>query len=257
MTHAFFFTRLALMVLIAIQCAEFFILRTKWSAQGPWSAKNLAPDFFFLPKLVLPGFLKLISPPVFSWVLSVRLISAFGMIFSNHWIFPSLIFLTTLLILLRWRGAFNGGSDFISLIVITAITISAHFPDQPKIQLGCLWYIALQSTWSYFMAGWIKLLRKSWRSGQALSVFLNPTVYPKTNVLKWVSSSCALSRFVSWLVIGFEVSFPLIFVFTEWTGLYLVVGALFHACNVYTFGLNRFFWAWISTYPAVYFCTHL
>jgi hypothetical protein len=33
----------------------------------------------------------------------------------------------------------------------------------------------------------------------------------------------------------------------------LVVGALgFHCINAYALGLNRFFWAWLAAYPALW-----
>ncbi|UUZ62889.1 hypothetical protein LP417_24100 [Polaromonas sp. P1-6] len=35
---------------------------------------------------------------------------------------------------------------------------------------------------------------------------------------------------------------------------FCAVAAVFHFLVFWFFGLNRFFWAWISTFPAVLYC---
>jgi hypothetical protein len=32
----------------------------------------------------------------------------------------------------------------------------------------------------------------------------------------------------------------------------MAAGLVFHAGNAYVFGLNRFFFAWLAAYPAIY-----
>ena len=61
--------------------------------------------------------------------------------------------------LIRWRGAFNGGSDFMTLVGLTGLLI-AHLvgaAGQPewgwKAGLG---YVTLQTVSSYFVSGWVK-----------------------------------------------------------------------------------------------------
>jgi len=33
----------------------------------------------------------------------------------------------------------------------------------------------------------------------------------------------------------------------------LAIGAAFHLANAFAFGLNRFLWAWLAAYPALWF----
>jgi hypothetical protein len=37
----------------------------------------------------------------------------------------------------------------------------------------------------------------------------------------------------------------------------LGLGALFHLLNAFMMGLNKFFWAFVSTYPALIYCHYL
>ncbi len=74
----------------------------------------------------------------------------------------SFLFVGNLLILIRWRGAFNGGSDFLTLVVLTGLFISQVVGAFGNTELGWqagFWYIAIQAITSYFMSGAVKLLR--------------------------------------------------------------------------------------------------
>ena len=90
------------------------------------------------------------------------------------------LFVGNLLILIRWRGAFNGGSDFLTLVVLTGLLISQVVGAFGNVQLGWqagFWYIAIQAITSYFMSGAVKLLRPEWRNGSAMTIFLNGAIY--------------------------------------------------------------------------------
>ena len=51
-----------------------------------------------------------------------------------------------------------------------------------------------------------------------------------------------------------EALFPLVLLVPHSIGLYFLVGgALFHASCAFVMGLNSFFWAFVATYPAIYF----
>lgn len=84
------------------------------------------------------------------------------------------LFVIALLLLLRWRGAFNGGSDFMTLVGLTGLLIAHAVGAWSGMEAGWragLWYVALQSLTSYFVSGWVKFLRPEWRSGEALPLF--------------------------------------------------------------------------------------
>lgn len=150
----------------------------------------------------------------------------------------------------RYQGPYNGGSDKMSLLILTCFTVAQSSP-QTSIAEYALGYLALQVILSYFMAGWVKLKNPEWRSGIALqNVFLFSAYPVSENVRRWAQKP-KLLRFMSWAVIVFEVLFP----FSLMTPLALIpaliIAALFHLVNVFLFGLNRFFWIWLTSYPSI------
>jgi hypothetical protein len=166
------------------------------------------------------------------------------------------LFISHVLMLLRWRGAFNGGSDFMTLIVLTGMLIAQCMAQAGDPELGWragLWYISLQTVTSYFMSGWVKLLQPQWRSGEALVVFLNGAIYgplPARHLL----SRPLLARAVAWAFIVWECCFPLAFIGPFTALFFCATAVVFHFLVFWFFGLNRFFWAWLATFPAILGC---
>ena len=168
----------------------------------------------------------------------------------------ALLFAIGLVLLLRWRGAFNGGSDFMTLVGLTGLLIAHLLGAFQGMDMGWragFWYITLQSLTSYFMSGWVKLLHPSWRSGRALPQFLDTGIYgplPADSAYRkpW------LARSVSWTFNVWEGLFPLALLDVRLAALFCAVASVFHFLVFRFFGLNRFFWAWMTTYPAIVWC---
>jgi hypothetical protein len=167
------------------------------------------------------------------------------------------LFVGNLLILIRWRGAFNGGSDFLTLVVLTGLLISQVVGALGNAQLGWqagFWYIAIQAITSYFMSGAVKLLRPEWRNGSAMTIFLNGAIYGPLSAIhplrnKW------LAMMGSWGFIVWEILFPFSLLDPRLAALFCAVAALFHFLVFWFFGLNRFFWAWLCSFPAIIWCS--
>ena len=90
----------------------------------------------------------LFKPQIHQLHLVLRLLAA-GVLAINGTSLPLVVFLFVgnLLILIRWRGAFNGGSDFFTLVVLTGLLISQVVGAWGNTQLGWqagFWYIAIQ-----------------------------------------------------------------------------------------------------------------
>jgi hypothetical protein len=166
------------------------------------------------------------------------------------------LFVTTLLIAARWRGAFNGGSDYMTLQVLLVLAILQFFRERHGVLAAGLSYLAIQAATSYFIGGFVKLKSASWRAGQALPAFMLSSVYGRNSLLQGHRAAGLLA---SWLLIVFECTFPLALFDVKLCALYLVTAMVFHAANFAIFGLNRFIWAWLAAYPAiVYFsATHV
>ena len=165
-----------------------------------------------------------------------------------------------LLMLIRWRGAFNGGSDFMTLMVLLGLFIAAgvNLLSAPNRHPDLGWragfaFIALQAISSYFLSGSVKLLRPEWRNGRALTLFLNEAVRGPLPPGHWLRQA-GLARLGSWAFILWECAFPLALLHAEWALLFCLVAAVFHFLVFWFFGLNRFFWAWLATFPAIIWC---
>jgi hypothetical protein len=167
-----------------------------------------------------------------------------------------LLFVMALLLLLRWRGAFNGGSDFMTLVGLTGLLLAkvlGLFTDTASAWHAALWYVAVQSLSSYFVSGWVKLMRTEWRSGRALTVFLDNGVYgplPANSIYR----QPRLAMLCSWGFTLWEGLFPLALLDVRLAVMFCAIAAVFHFLVFWFFGLNRFFWAWLSTFPAILYC---
>jgi hypothetical protein len=197
------------------------------------------------------------KPTLYSTLLWLRGALALALMLGHAGLGSAVVlFVMALLILLRWRGAFNGGSDFMTLVGLTGLLL-AHvlglFTDPTKAWHIALWYVTVQSLSSYFVSGWVKLMRPEWRSGQALTVFLDNGVYGPLSahsIYRWPR----VAKLCSWSFILWEGLFPLALLDLRLAALFCAIATVFHFLVFWFFGLNRFFWAWLSTFPAILYC---
>ncbi len=159
-----------------------------------------------------------------------------------------LLWLTSVILLHRFNGPYNGGADKMGMLVTTSLMVAQLLPQWADLAMA---YLAVQLVLSYFVSGYVKLVNPEWRSGQALVDVYRFSVYPVSESLRAYAGRPKLLQAMSWAVIGFEVVFPLALLhpIALWLGL-LAAGA-FHLVNAMLFGLNRFFWIWLCAYPSL------
>jgi hypothetical protein len=160
-------------------------------------------------------------------------------------------------VLIRWRGAFNGGSDFMTLVVITGLLIAqvaSCFTDTEMAWRAGFWYITIQSMTSYFMSGSVKLLQREWRNGSAMTIFLNAAIHGPLPSGHWLRKPW-LATLGSWAFIVWECAAPLALLDARLALIFCMIAAVFHFLVFWFFGLNRFFWAWVATFPAIVWCS--
>jgi hypothetical protein len=130
------------------------------------------------------------------------------------------------------------------------------FQTHPFAIKSGLWLISLQVCLSYCLSGIAKLRRARWRTGQALMLLLTATNYEVPAVAKkWVNKP-AVSFVLSWGILIFECSFPLALFRPQLCLIYIALALIFHLANFFVLGLNRFVFAWIAAYPALYWSSH-
>ncbi len=241
---------------LAIQTLEYLRMGKYTADDGFWSWQLQRADIPNAPMRALLDVL--FKPRLYQLHLVLRLLAAAVLAVQGASL-PLMVFLFVgnLLILIRWRGAFNGGSDFLTLVVLTGLFISQGVGALGNPELGWqagFWYIAIQAITSYFMSGSVKVLRREWRNGSAMTIFLNGAIYgplspthPLRN--KW------LALIGSWSFIVWEMLFPLSLLDPRLAVVFCAVAAVFHFLVFWFFGLNRFFWAWVCSFPAIIWCS--
>lgn len=240
-------TRIFVCVALIQQSLELFFLRK--SIAQIWSPPLIALDYPlaeqipFIRRLLVDFF----SDRIFALSLILRIACAALLIVnSSPWIPVTLVFLH-LLVVLRFRGNFNGGSDHMTFVVLVGLCLPAA--------MGLLW-IAANATLSYFIAGLVKVMHRSWWNGQALQKFLDQSVYRDQGTMVRLKATPIALTLLSVLTLFFELTFPVIFALPKLTLPYLAVALLFHLGNAAVLGLNRFLFAWLSAFPALYFAAN-
>jgi hypothetical protein len=242
---------------VLLQTAELWQIRRVAADDGVWRWEIVRRDLDVFPAVVRRALDAALCYRGFLVLLALRMVAAVYMIAAPHVAFAAVLLVSTLLLALRWRGSVNGGSDFMTLVVLAAVTVATALPDRPMVTVGCLVYIALQTCNSYVIAGLVKLKTASWRRGAALPAFLATAVLDDAALRRALLRHPLLARAVSWATIALECSVPLALLDPVLCS--VIVGCLlaFHIANVYVFGLNRFVWAWAATYPALFYCSHV
>ena len=243
---------------IFFQTIELLQLRSAWSDQGVWRAATLGKDRLKLPSFIQVLLNFLFKESNFNLLLWIRLVVSVGVwLISPYSLFIAILFLSTWLIAIRWRGIFNGGSDSMTALVGLSLWIAQSFSHHPLVVKACFAYIAIQVTASYFLAGVSKLKNAEWRRGAVLPVFFNTPRYDSPpDWVRKLFDQPRLAKSLSVLVIIFEFGFPLCWINPTFCLGYLGLAFGFHLVNFWVFGLNRFVFAWLAGYPAVYFWSH-
>ena len=249
-------TELLLAWSLAIQTLEYLRMGRHTADDAFWSWRLQRAD---IPQTTIRALLDvLFKPRLHQLHLILRLLAALALAVQGASLYLMVfLFAGNVLILIRWRGAFNGGSDFMTLVLLTGLLIAQVLGALGHEELGWqagFWYIAIQAVTSYFMSGAVKLLRSEWRNGSAMTIFLNAAIYgplspthPLRN--KW------LALLGSWGFIVWEILFPFCLFDPRLAAMFCLVAALFHFLVFWFFGLNRFFWAWMCAFPAIIWCS--
>lgn len=180
-----------------------------------------------------------------------RLLASLALLFGIEpaWVCLVLLFLG-MLALHRFQGPYNGGSDRMSLLMISCLC-AIHFLPAREWQEIFLGYFALQLMLSYVISGWVKIVNAPWRHGEALADVFRFSAYPVAEDLRNWAASPKLLFTMSWAVMLFELLFPLTLLHPLSLAAGLMIAGTFHLANACLFGLNRFFWIWLSAYPSI------
>jgi len=246
-------TEILVGISLAIQCLENLRLNAALSDAGVHARAVLAPDWRRLPPVLCAGLDWLYQPTPWRVMQALRLLAIVPLLLGcSLTSVVAVLWLSQLVIAIRWRGAFNGGSDFMTLTALTGLGLGLLLQTlglSRGVEFG-LYYIALHSASSYFISGGVKCFHKEWRNGSALALFLDEGVYgPLGDDHPFRNPTVA--TLVCAAFIGFELSVLVGLVFTPYMLVFCLLGVGFHFGVFWYLGLNRFVWAWIATYPSL------
>lgn len=200
--------------------------------------------------------------PVWFFLLLLRGIAVLVLIFFPIQTWSSIIGLTIVFIItsfINFRSAPYGTetSNRLTLVITGALLLRCAAPNSLILMKASLWFIALQTCISYLTAGVGKFFNQGWRNGYGLfNVVNNQMNGLPPQLAMFFYQHQTIGKIFTWFTIGIECTFPLVLLFGQpFVFLFLVWGMLFHLANAILLGLNKFFWVWLATYPAILFVT--
>ncbi|HEY3755836.1 MAG TPA: hypothetical protein VGL42_06780 [Opitutaceae bacterium] len=143
------------------------------------------------------------------------------------------------------------GADHMLLIIFFAATVASVWQTRATIVLALV-LVSFQSALSYVTAGVAKVTAAGWRDGTFLGSVLGTNIYGMAAVGAILRESPVLSAVLSWVLMLWEITFPLAWVVPWPYGAVWVAGGLiFHAITAVVMGLNSFLPAFVAAYPAI------
>jgi hypothetical protein len=161
-------------------------------------------------------------------------------------LFFAVIAVELYLVSMLYRGSYCGGSDTVLLYACVALAMGATWPQTAVALLAVLAVV------SYAVAGAVKALQRRWWSGLALTDVIQNDFYAVPPEIKKYAQRPGLMRLASWATLLWELGFVCVLASRHFVGPLVVMGLVFHLAIFWTFGLNRFFWTWAITYPALF-----
>lgn len=239
---------------LVIQTLELLVLKRSYQENGIWDWNILRKEFSDLSPKFQTFADHILSYPNFFYLIWARLFASMLVFFLPGFLIFLFLLFSSLAICIRWRGTFNGGSDYMTVVILSALTVSSAFPDSEVVAQGALYYIVIHLCFSYVISGFAKLGSSEWRRGSALLAFIDAGTFSAPESIRRLLSSSFPAFVLSWTIVLFECAFPLSLVNREICLVFLLLGFAFHLANAYFLGLNRFLFTWLAAYPALYWC---
>lgn len=165
----------------------------------------------------------------------------------------TLLFATTVLGYRRFPTLRNA-ADVMSVIAQGGVTAAALDEGDGTLRSVGLTFIALQASIAYLATGMTKLRSPIWRSGRAIGIIFENARYGRGWTIAFVTRHVALQPVIAWSTILVELLLGVAALLPTPSLLALLAGGLvFHLSVAFQMRLYSFFWAFIATYPALYF----
>lgn len=222
---------------------ELIVTRRSWGDRGTWQWRSLRDE--------LPWAGAVLAARPFLFLLILRAVAALFLGWDPSLVATGTLWATSLLVHLRFRGPYNGGSDHMLMLVLSALFLASLGSGHPVMQRAAVVWIGVQATLSYFVAGVAKLRSAGWRRGTVLPALLAIPAYGAPRLARQLVGNRTIATTAAWGVLAFECGFPLALLTPAATTAAIALAVAFHTANAWVFGLNRFLLVWAATWPAI------
>lgn len=213
---------------------------------------------FFLRGYFSKIFQLILNDQIFQYFLYLKLllsITLLGLVMGGI-ISPlviTLLFLLMLLLPLRSQMGLDGAHQM-NLVILFGLMIAALAGIDSEISSICLWFIAAELILSYFVAGLNKAFSPIWQKTHALNAIFSTKTYGHETLFRLITNNKAIAFALCWPMVCFELFFVTSLYSVYLCLVFCVVGIGFHLFNAIFMGLNTFLFAFLATYPALFYC---
>jgi hypothetical protein len=153
----------------------------------------------------------------------------------------------------RLRSAL-AGSDSLRLLIFWVLALKLLGGGTPLATEACAWAIALHACIAYFVSGIYKAVSPVWRSGDAVVGICGTRFFGSPRASVFFKRNHWAPRVAAWATFVPELLFPAALLLGPAVCLaFLAWGAAFHLGVMLVMRLNGFVWAFVATYPAIYY----
>lgn len=204
------------------------------------------------------GFDGLFAYPRVLLLFGLRLVLAGWLLYAGfagrpHAIVVLLLCATGLLASMRNAYSENG-SDQLANIVLVVLSIDILCGDAGFARALSIFFIAFQAGLAYFTAGFLKVTNTRWRDGNHLQAIMSTGFFGNRSLKTALDGMPYSYPALSVVLIGWEMTMGASMFLPPPVCLAILAGGvLFHLGVAVVMGFNTFFWAFLSTYPAIYF----
>ncbi len=184
-----------------------------------------------------------VPEPVVVLVLALALALAGWQLIARPrwWAWALIWFLFTNLMNRAWLSG-SGGQQLMSNALFWGVFLAA---GSERLRFIGLWAIRLQLLLAYAATGLHKLTGAHWIDGTALGIAATDQAFGPA----WLASFPLLCTLATWMILAFQLTFPLAIWFRRLRLLWLIGGALFHLATTVWMDIPEMGLAFIACYP--------
>jgi hypothetical protein len=241
-------TALLVAIATALSAAELLAIRREFRSHGlfdPVVLRSTRPGLL-TEKLTMVSMPRVAAAQLVLGI-TVLLLLAFGAT-------PAIAFLglAVAVILQRFLLPYGGdGSDYMACLLTITVAIAFLLGVNSVAARIALAFIGAQLCLAYGASGVAKLFGRPWRAGNAVQLILHTGFGHAGVVRTTLDRSPSTTKLLTWLVIGFEIAFPIGILLGGWVALgALVAAGVFQVSIAVSMGLNRFTPWFLAAFPA-------